>query len=126
MDPELLKKIGLAAGGALAGILGYHLLVPSPEPLYTGLVRSYEKKGAQRLTATVWAVSEDGYLLKFELPEGVNAFPEFESPVFAYPFAAALFADDLAERMDYEPRGVWAENTNEAADVRERERAKRV
>lgn len=126
MDEELLKKLGFAAGGLLAGALGYHFLSRAPAPVYTGLTRAYRSNG-QEIAVAIWADPNKGYTIRFEAKKDslvFNPFPDFDSPVFTAPFAAALYADDVANNLGYTPRGPWAGVTNEAAMTREMERQK--
>jgi hypothetical protein len=126
MNEELLKQMGFAAGGLLVGALGYRLLSGSPEPVYTGLGRAY-RSGKDEIAAAIFATPEDGYTIQFEGKKGpvlFNPFPDFESPVFTVPFAAALYADDIAADLEYKASGPWAGVTNEAAETREKERMK--
>jgi len=123
MDDATIEKIALVAGGALAGILGYSLL-PKREELYTGLTREYRGPYDEGIAAVIWA-NPKGYIIRFEGEKADvagNPFPDFESPTFTAPFAAALYADDIADNMDLVPVGPWAKNTNEAAAVRDLER----
>lgn len=124
MDEELLKKIGLAAGGVLVGALGYHLLSDGNEVVYTGLTREYADEAGKKIAAAVWADSQ-GYEIRFEAKRDgvlINPFPDFHSPIFIAPFAAALYADDIGADLGFAPSGPWAKNTNEAAAMRELER----
>jgi len=126
---------GAAAGGALLGALGHWLLSPGPDLVYTGLARKFEFGAAQGVekdvvAASVWAQPEGGYSVVFETPvdkEGhaVDAFPEMERPVFQWPFAAALWADDVMERLDFVPLEPWAGLIREASESRIKERAKK-
>lgn len=125
MDPELLKRLLATGAGIVAGALGYSVFAGRKnDPIYTGLSREY-KVPDRNMAASVWALPSDGYIIRFEeLKRGnvVNPFPDFESPVFMMPFAAALYADEIAWNLGYDPVGVWAASANEAAETRAKER----
>lgn len=117
MDPETRKNIVLAVGGAVAGMLAIEALSYKPGPVYTGLSREYQK-GNENLSIGVWAMPEEGYLVRIDSSE----YPDFESPTFVAPFAAALYADEIAHNLGFSPVSLWAKNTLEASAARDKER----
>lgn len=120
MDQDTLKNLGFAAGGAVGGILLFELFSSKNEPVYTGLTREYSGQD-KSLVMSVWAVPNEGYTIKISHQE--ELFPDFVAPVFTAPFAAALFADDIADRLGLKPSSPWAKNTLEASAMRDVERA---
>ncbi len=112
---------GAAVGGLLLGALADSLFSSAPEPAYTGLSRNYEK-GEDKVAASVYALPDGGYVVRLERG-AKDAFPDFESPVYMFPFLAALGADDIMWQLDYAPKGLWAPVVNEASEAVMKEKA---
>lgn len=119
---------GAAVGGALLASLVSGLVGTSAGPVYTGLSRVYappDGKGKEAV-ASILAVPGDGYVVEFKGKDGKDVFPDLEQEILGWPFAAALWADDVMWNVGYEPRGAWAPVVNEASELRRRERGGRA
>jgi hypothetical protein len=126
MDDSTRLAFYAGAAGVALGAATVGLLTPDPVYLaYTGLNREYVH-GSAKLWASI-DVSEEGYSVEIAERKGgkVNDFPDFKSPFFPYPFAAAVFADDIAADLGYSPSEPWASDANKAATVRASERKKK-
>lgn len=118
--------VGVGAAGIAAGALLYRALTPAPEPVYTGFNREYmpEKGGEPEMAASVWAVPGEGYVVRFDRLPGLEEFRlPIQYPVFEWHHTAALWADDIMERLGYKPSGPWGETMMEIVGVREKEKA---
>lgn len=127
--PEGWFYAGAGAAGLAAGALLYHALEPMPEPVFTGLGREYtgEKGGEIVMSASVWAEPGKGYLARFDRVPGLEEMKlPIEYPVFEWHYTAALWADEVMDRLGYKPAGPWGGSVMEVVAVREREKAGRL
>jgi hypothetical protein len=123
--PEGWYYAGAGAAGLAAGALLYHALAPDPELVYTGLGREYtgEKGGDVVMAASVWAIPGRGYVPRFDRVPGLEEMKlPIEYPIFEWHYTAALWADDIMDRLGYKPAGPWGGSVMEVVEVREKEK----
>lgn len=114
---------GAAAGGILLGALMKGFLGSAPEPIHTGLARTYvPDKGGDPISVLVWAVPKDGYVLTFTKSDGQSAFPDMKMQPFTSPLTATMWADGVMADLSYTGTTDWAPMVNEAAEIRAAER----
>lgn len=114
---------GAAAGGIVLGALMKSLLSRDPEPVHTGLARTWSPKGGGAdVTTMIWAIPGSGYFPTFTNPDGKGAFPDMPNEAFTSPFTAAMWADGVMQDLDYSTDSDWAPMVNEASKARRKER----
>lgn len=123
--PEAWYYAGAGAAGLAAGALLYRALAPGAEPVYTGLGREYtaEKGGDVSMVASVWAIPGSGYIARFDRVPGLEEMRlPIDYPVFEWHYTAALWADDIMDRLGYKAAGPWGGSVMEVVGVREKEK----
>jgi hypothetical protein len=124
MTNEDWIKVGIGAGGLVAGLIGGALLRGTAAPSATGLSRLYSagKARGHQIEVSIMA-AEGSYLLEYQAPYGVvdqsgaraealeaELFSKMEAAVdFPEPEGAAEAADEIMGALHYKPESEWTD-----------------